>query len=326
MKNRMRISALFMIPTLALSSARADVLTPADREALLQKLESIRDEANGKVEARFRAAIAAYNAASSSNEAAAELYLKCVEKLNFEDQGRKASEFREWKKKEGDKLTSPGHGLALRLQINWLILTLRAASPKADRAQLLPSVQEIVDGIVREAGTLRHQRQILSQAVTSSIFAKAYELKNVNVENWPMSPGGIGEIYDAILLPPLRRPERLDALRSTWTRRIQQEMIMRQSWSDENGPANPRSRNGNDENQQKSEYEIFVQERVPELQWQMELDLFENGDQQAAALRMLTHLEKHIAHKSARRWTTELERLLSQTQSASQNAGGGTAP
>jgi hypothetical protein len=316
MKKRMRTSALFMISALALSPARADELTPADREALLQKLESLRDDANAKVEARFRAAIAAYNAAASSNEAAAELYLKCIEKLNFEDQGKKASDFREWKKKEGDKLNSPGHGLAQRLQINWLILTLRAASPKADREKLLSSVQEIVDAIVREAGTLKHQRQVLSQAVTSSIFAKAYELKNVNVENWPMSPGGIGEIYDGILLPPLRRADRLDALRSAWIRRIQQEMTMHESWSDENEPGNQRNRNGNDETQQKSDYETFVQERVPELQWQMELDLFENGDQQAAALRMLSHLEKHIAHKSARKWTTELERLLGQTQAA----------
>jgi len=141
-----------------------------------------------------------------------------------------------------------------------------------------------------------------------------------------MSPGGIGEIYDAILLPPLRRADRLDALRSAWTRRIQQEMTMHESWSDENSKGNQRNRIGNDETRQKSDYEIFVQERVPELQWQMELDLFANGDQQAAALRMLSHLEKHIAHKSARKWTTELERLLAQTQSAPQDAGGGTAP
>jgi hypothetical protein len=322
----MRISALIMIPALVLSSARADELTPADREALLQKLESIRDDANGKVEARFRAAIAAYNAAASSNDAATELYLKCIEKLNFEDQDKKASDFREWKKKEDDKLTDPGLGLALRLQINWLILTLRAASPEADRTQLLHSVQEIVDVIVREASMLKNQRQILSQGVTSSIFAKAYEIQNVNVESWAMSPGEIGEIYDSILLPPLRRPERLDALRSAWIRRIQQEMIIRQSWSNEDPPVkNPKNKNGNGEAPQKWDYETFVQDRVPELQWDMEVDLFENGDQQAAALRMLAHLEKHIAHKSARRWTKELERLLGQ-KSASQNAAGETAP
>lgn len=310
-----------MISALALSPVRAETLSPADREALLANLEKMREEANAKVEARFKAAIAAYGSAASSSEAASELYLKCIEKLNFEDQGRKASEFREWKKKESDKLSSPGHGLALRLQINWLILTLRAATPKADREQLLPAVREIVDAIVREAGTLKHQRQILDQAATASIFAKAYELKSVNVKNWPAAPGAIGQIYEEILLPPLRRPDRLDALRSTWTRRIQQEMIMREAWAGDDDSDKPK--NGKSGEQQKSSYETFVTERVPELQWQMEMDLFKNGDEQAAALRMLAHLEKHIAHKSARQWSDELKNILRPTPAPQAEA---TAP
>ncbi len=305
----MKTLAMCMISALALSPVRAEILSPADRETLLANLEKMREEANAKVEARFKAAIAAYNSAASNSEAASELYLKCIGKLDFEDQGRKPAEFREWKKNEADKLDSPGHGLALRLQINWLILTLRAASPKADREQLLPSVREIVDAIVREAGTLKHHRQILDQAATSSIFAKAYELKGVNVENWPAAPGAIGQIYEQILLPPLRRADRLDALRAAWTRRIQQEMILWEAWSGDGNSGKPK--NGNSGARQKSPYETFVTESVPELQWEMEMDLFKNGDEQAAALRMLTHLEKHVAHKSARQWSDELKNILS---------------
>jgi hypothetical protein len=297
-----------MISAFALSPVRAEILSPADREALLANLEKMREEANAKVEARFKAAIAAYGSAASSSEAAAELYLKCIEKLNFEDQGKKPAEFREWKKKESDKLNAPGHGLALRLQINWLILTLRAASPKVDREKLLPSVREIVDAIVNEAGTLKQHRQILDQAVTSSIFAKAYDLKGVAVESWPAAPGSIGQIYEEILLPPLRRADRLDALRAGWVRRIQQEMAIRQAWAEDDDSG--KSKNGNGAAQQKTAYEKFVTETVPELQWQMEMDLFKNGDEQTAALRMLEHLQKHIAHKSARQWSDQLKNIL----------------
>jgi len=294
-----------MVSLLMVSPASADMLAPADREALLQKLESMREDANAKVDARLKAAAAAFSAGASSNDAALELYLKCVEKLNFEDQGKKNADFREWKKKEADKLNSPGFGLALRLQLNWLMLTLRAASPKTDRQQLLAPAQEIVDAVVRQAKALKDHRQILDQGVTSSIFARTYEIKDVNAEKWPMAPGSIEQIYETLLLPPLRKPDQLNALRSMWSRRIQQELSVREAWSGDEG----KPKNG--ESQQKSPYETFVVERLPDLQWQMELDLFENGDQQSAAMRMLQHLERHVAHKSARRWTADLERILS---------------
>jgi len=42
----------------------------------------------------------------------------------------------------------------------------------------------------------------------------------------------------------------------------------------------------------------------------MEVDLFRNGDQSGAAARMMNHLEKYIAHPSAREWAKQFEVLL----------------
>jgi hypothetical protein len=42
----------------------------------------------------------------------------------------------------------------------------------------------------------------------------------------------------------------------------------------------------------------------------MELDLFRNGDESGAAVRMLAHLEKYLAHPSARDWGKQFEALL----------------
>ena len=42
----------------------------------------------------------------------------------------------------------------------------------------------------------------------------------------------------------------------------------------------------------------------------MEVDLFTHGDESGAAVRMLAHLEKHIAHPSAREWSDELQKKL----------------
>ncbi|RPJ35295.1 MAG: hypothetical protein EHM17_03110 [Verrucomicrobiaceae bacterium] len=304
----MRMLAMTMGAVLAIQPAGAETLSPADREALLEKLEKLRENADSKVDARFRMAIAAYNAAAGGDQAAAEFHLQCIEKVDFMDQLKKNSDFREWKRKEAEKLSAPGRGLALRLQLRWLILTLRAASEKADRDPLISGVQEIVAAIARDAEKLKDHRQILSQPVTSSVFAKAYDIGEVTLEKWPLAPGDIGQIYEQILLPPLHKPGQLEALRSAWIRRIQQEMAVQESWAGENDPANRRI--GTAAELRPPEYDFFVAETVPELQWQMELDLFKHGDEQAAALRMLGHLEKHINHKSARSWAAEFGKLL----------------
>ena len=57
-------------------------------------------------------------------------------------------------------------------------------------------------------------------------------------------------------------------------------------------------------------YEKFLIETQPKLQWDMEIDLFRNGDESGAAVRMLAHLEKHLTHPSAREWGKEFEELL----------------
>lgn len=316
MTTRMRTLVMCLIPAIALiSPARAQALSPADREALLEKLEKMREDAGAKVDARFRAAIAAYTSAVGSDEAAMDLHLNCIQKVDFQDQQKKESEFREWKRKEADKLSAPGRGLALRLQLRWLILTLRAASPKADRDQLLPGVQEIVDTIAKDADRLKNQRQVLHQAVTSSAFARAYEITGVDVDNWPMSPANISEIYEKILLPPLRKPDRLEALRSAWVRRIQAEIAIEQASAGDDDSGG-RKNGGGGGRSRADDYQKFMAETVPELQWQMEMDLFRNGDQQGAAMRMLSHLEKYMGHKSARKWGDELKNILSPQQTA----------
>jgi hypothetical protein len=304
----MRTLALLVGSLLAISPARAETLSSADREALLEKLDTLRKNAESKVDERFRLAIAAYNAAAGSDQAAAEFYLNCTEKVDFKDQRKKNSDFREWKRKEAEKLSAPGLGLALRLQLRWLILTLRAASEKADRDSLLTGAQEIVDAISRDAEKLKDHQQILNQSVTSSLFAKAYDLGEVAVDDWPMAPGQTALIYDQILLPPLRKPARLEALRAAWIRRIQQEMAIQEFWSaaDEAGGRKA----GGAAFARSPQYERFVAEAVPALQWQMELDLFKNGDERGAALRMLAHLEKHINHKSAREWSRTFQQIL----------------
>lgn len=296
---------------LSLNNARAEILSDADRETLLENLEKLRESADSKVDARFRIALAAFREAIGSDDAAISLYLNCMEKVNFEDQQKKAGDFREWKRKEAEKLSDPGLRLALRHQLRWLVLTLQAASDKADRAKLAVDAQEIVDSIFRDPEKLKNQEAILNQAVTSSVFARAYEINSAKVEKWPLSPIQLDQVYGEVLLPPYRSPARVGELRATWIKRIQQEGAKMEHWSPVNDK-NPKEekRIGMASAMQSPAYERFLAETQPKLQWQMEIDLFRSGDESGAAVRMLAHLEKFLAHPSAREWGEEFESLL----------------
>jgi hypothetical protein len=310
MNPAMRVPVLLVCTALCLNNARAEILSDADRESLLENLEKLRESANSKVDARFRIALAAYREAIGSDDAAMELYLNCIEKVNFEDQQKKSTDFREWKRNEAEKLADPGLRLALRHQLRWLVLTLQAASEKADRTKLAVEAQEIVDSIFRESEKLKNQESILSQAVTSSVFARAYDINSEKLEKWPLSPIQLDQLYGQVLLPPYRKSSRLAGLRATWIKRIQQEGAKIEHWSENDRNPKEEKRIGMASGMQSPAYEKFLAETQPSLQWEMETDLFRHGDESGAAVRMLAHLEKNLAHPAAREWGKQFEALL----------------
>lgn len=303
----MRLAAALLCTTISLGTARAESLSPADREALLENLEKIREDAMSRVDARFRVAIAAYREAMATDESAYEFYLKCIEKVDFEDQQRKAADFREWKKKEDDRLKDMGFRLALRYQLRWLVLTLRAASEKTKMSDITPEGMELVDAVFRDAMKLGPQIQTLAQPVTSTVFAKAYDIGNIKNERWPQSPVQLEQFYGQVIFPPLRTPAKVDALRAAWIRRIQQEAI-RVEATENSGDGG--RRNGQPIGPRGQAVDRFNEETLPELQWQMEIDLFRSGDERNAAMRMLEHIQKHLTHRSSRQWGEELKSLL----------------
>ena len=302
--------ALLLVLCLAVFSVKvtADPLSPADREALLENLEKLRGTVTGRVDARFRAAILAYRTAMVDEKSAIEFYLKCVRKVNFEERHRKASEFNDWKKREDDHLIESTMRRALMHQLRWLVLTLQAASDKADATKLAVEGQQIVDDLFRDSATLTSQQEILGQNVTGTVFARAYEIGAVKLEKWPFSPIHLAQIYEAVLLPQYRATGDIQALRAGWLKRIRQEAVIYEdahAKSKSNGrPLTPDA--GHSPAQDK-----FLTETLPTLQWQMETDLFRSGDQRGAALRMIAHLEKHLTHPHAKDWSDELKNLLS---------------
>ncbi len=268
----MRVLSLLLSPLLLVAPLHAQRLTAADRETLLENLEKLKDVSDSSLSARYAAAIAAYRNALTSDDAAMNLYMNCVEKVNFTDQLKKPADFREWKRNEGEKLSDIGLRLALRHQIRWLILTLQAASPNAERGKLVSEAQDAVDAVFRDLPKMKNQEQTLNQAVTSSVFARAYDVNNVKLENWPLSPVDLGTIYGTVLLPPYRNPASISSLRAGWIKRIQQETIKRENWTNRRG-GDEDKRIGTIASMQSPELTKYMEEELPRPQWQMEMCL-----------------------------------------------------
>ena len=66
----MRIYVLLVCAAISLNSAKAEALSDADRETLLENLEQLQESADSKVDAKFRVALAAYREAIGSDDAA----------------------------------------------------------------------------------------------------------------------------------------------------------------------------------------------------------------------------------------------------------------
>ena len=307
MTHSMRISIYLFCLAVTVNAVQAGSLSDADRESLLDQLEKIRESADSKVDARFRLALAAYRNAMASDEAALEFYLNCTEKVNFEQQKKKPAEFRDWKHKEADKLSDPGLRLALRHQLRWLLLTIEAASEKVDRPKLAAEAQEAVDAIFRDLDPLKGQEGVLGKPVTSTVFASVYGIDSIKGDQWALSPIHLDQVYETIIFPPLRTPSRVSELRAAWIRRIQQEAAKAEKWASE---ARAPKKIGMASALQAPEYEKFITETQPKLQWDMEVDLFHHGDEANASVRMLAHLEKYINHDSARQWGEDFKALL----------------
>jgi len=314
------LGLVFLAPPLA----PAEALSDSDRQLLLDKLKKLQETVEGRASGRIGVAVNAFRAAMTNNATAIALYLKCVEKIDFEDQHKKAQDFRDWKRKQGKRLEDPALGLALRHQLNWLVLTLEAADKPERIPELASRAAKAVEAIFADAAKLAGHQEVLHQAALGTIFARAYDVNTVPPGEWPEQPLAIGEIFDKVLLPPYRIPTKLTELREGWMRRIRYEGIMREGWAEQDSGND--SGNGTRISPKASvrapAYQKFLADEVPNLMWRMEEDLFRAGDQRGAALRMLDHLEKHLAHHKAVDWAKSFVQLVNGPKPAATIPGG----
>jgi hypothetical protein len=269
-------------------------LSPEQIAKILEELSRVETQVTGKRLAGRRNAVEAFRQAAGSDRAALELYYNCIKAVDFDQQGKSSSEFREWRERQADRTETEGRVLAMRMQLQWLVLTLRAAEGE-DRKKLLPEVESFLVGLVKNAETLGGDFATLQREnVTATAFGRAYELdQSVRMEDWAFVPGNIGQVYERIVLP-LHREESPGTLAAAWDRRVQLETELLK----ERSPDDPTA------------MERFATETLPRLQWQKSADIFRHGQQQEGALAILKLLQEHADHPDAGEWIGGFRNLL----------------
>jgi hypothetical protein len=319
-KPMQRTACLALLLSAAPLASHADPLSQADREALIEKLDNLRDSAKEKAMGRIGIALSAYRAAMSSDETAMEFYLKCTEKVEFTDQNKSTQDFREWERRQKDRLKQDGFSRCLRHQLRWLALTLEAAEAQGNYKDLAPKVSVALDDIFNSPEQFGGNVGTLREPVTNTVFARAYSIGGAKVENWPLSPLEISAVFNQVLFPPLRATGKLDLLREQWTRRIRYEGTLRNEMAGHgggNGGGEGRGGRGGEGRGEgrggdggPGDDDKFTSEVLPDLKWQMEEDMYKAGDQQRAAVNMLAHIESHLTHPKARDWAERFRTLI----------------
>jgi hypothetical protein len=287
-------------------SLLADPLTQADREELRERLKAIQEGAEAHQEKRFASAVEDFRAALQNEDAAMALYLKCVEQADFIDQQKKNQDFRNWKRDNEGRLKNPAFRQALRFQLNWLALSMRVAARPQERAKLAPEAQEALRAIFANANHLSGQRELLSRSVFESFFARTYDISDTKLKSWPSSPLQVAEIFDQVIMPPLRKPDALAALSEAWDLRMQMESARIEEFSGNNDEPKGLTRRDTITPAMAN----FREEALPQLQWRKQVDLFQCGGQRAAALRMLSHINDNLTNPNASTWIEEFQKLV----------------
>lgn len=299
---------------IALPNASAETLSDSERKRLNKQLEQIIAHSQDTLTKRQTTAYRAYQSALTSDSEAIQLYLDCIEKVEFLDQGKKSSDFRDWKRNQKDRLADSGFRTALRHQLNWLLISIEASrSSEENYPSLAAKAQKALANLFNDARRLKGHHQLLQQSALHSAFARAYGFHTLKLNKWPTSPLDIKPIYDDLVFPTLRKQGNTASLRAAWKQRISYEARMLEEWS----PVPKSSTVGMKKDIRPPAYEKFLLEKQPKLIWEMELDVYNAGDQSGSAPRMLQHISKNIMHNEAASWALQLQALIKPAEETS---------
>lgn len=279
----------------AATNALAQSPDPAQAAKLLEQLKSLEETVTKARTGNNMAAVDAITEAATADNKAVALWIDSVRETEYRDKDKKEADFRAWRDGPGKRLADPGAAGALRLHLQYLLLTIKVsnAPTEADRGEIFIPLLGFLDDLSKADKEVLRNRQVLDTSVLESPVAKRFKLDATlhPPPAWSLAPGKLSDIYEKTILPYLRQKKDVARLQTAWSRRISQESAQVST--------------------QNSEFasKTFREIEMPRLEWGQAKDLYVAGSA-AAAGKMLQIIQQHQAHKDAPGWIQELRGLL----------------
>lgn len=308
----------------------APKLSPELSAKLLKELENLEKGLGGKRGSESQALIKQLKEAAGSDEKAFNLYESCLKVIEYDEKGKNASAFVEWKRTKGKELAINNNFCAgIRLQAQFMALALLDSYSETPESRL--SVMADANLYMEALIKLCERNEELAKSVLASIMDIALEPdKPVTVGNLEESlkqsreasaalggdvmecllakklkpesctgprgvaarnPGNVDEIYERLILKTLRDKKDSAGLAAAWGRRIAQTSALTKA------------------TKVKELGEKFDTEKLPVLKWQYAVDQWRYGQSEAGATAMLAVIRSNPGHKLCPGWVEELRGL-----------------
>ncbi|MCB1225219.1 MAG: hypothetical protein KDK99_05345 [Verrucomicrobiales bacterium] len=278
-------------------------LTPEQVANVRKQLTDLEAEIQRQRGGNLSQIIARLSAAAGSDAAALKFYEECQQLVNVERKDldaeqtrqREAQQERELKRRsEENEKTDGEFGTALRMQLQYLILTLQA-DDEAKPEVIAPKLQAYIQELVAAAPSLkgRSWAYLNSPLGQNNVFVSALQLRPfLDAKNWSNNPGDIGAMYKMTLLPYYEAKDK-DSLPAQWDAQLAAQASLMQGVLPE------------------PEYELWRQTDAPQLQWLRAEDLFARGPNPLQAMAdMLKVIRDHPAHPDSQQWLTQLRTMV----------------
>ncbi len=282
------------------SSLTAQYAPAVDVKTMLQGLRDLKQTQTKAAQTSLVQSINDFSAAGASDDAALDFYVEAVRVTQFVGQEKEQSAFRDWKKREMNRLKPP----AIRACLRYMVLSLQRSAGATDQ-QIFPGLLSYAEDTQSMLPAIGDE-EIVKQPVSSNIFARWYNLGEQlgGLENWEPSPGNVDSIYKQLLLPIMRK-NRDPRILQYWDRKIAAETAAASTAA------------------AAFSTDHFNQIRRPELLWSRAEDMVAIDERDQGLAEMYNLIKSFPTHPSAGKWIDELQGLLT---GATTSGTGAAAP
>ncbi|MEN3942091.1 hypothetical protein WJU23_12410 [Prosthecobacter sp. SYSU 5D2] len=284
----------------------AAALTEAQVNTVLNQLKELEAQVLQMRGSNLSSILSKLQAAMASDQAAMGLYLDCDRLVNSDRKEVAKTDARkrqdDMEKRMDQRAKGGGNneegefGVAVRLGIHYLVLTLQAHEAKEeDFEKMAPKLQEYIQTLVASAPKLKGRANgYLANALSNNNpIVDAFSLSRyLTRKDWNKNPLDIGSMYSQTLFP-LAAQDNKDSLPGLWDARIMAEGTFKK------------------ENLYAPEFELWTKNELPAMRWQRAVYLYEKGPSPVNALAdMLKVIKDNPAHADAPKWVADLRQLV----------------